>query len=357
MADPTEQSFKVFYSWQTDLPSAVNLKLIRNALNQAANAINSDHDLNLHVVIDEATREVPGSPNIADSIFEKIRQADVFVCDLTKVAECQNEAGETRKYCNPNAALELGYAVRVLGWNRIIIVFNEAYGVIPDDLPFDARGHRTSAYRCKAELDGACKPTAACQAQISSSSGNLRTILMDALKLISRDGPKRPHELESKSAEEIHRGRDIEQLERIFNFIHLKMLDEFIDRLGYCKIGELGLSFFEGFERVVTGSSFHIYDKELLRLVTDFHSKWGGCFRYLSEMDANPGHTEFYFHMPMDIAKSQEQANHCKATGQSAGPLRESLDALLAYVRANYLEIDTRKCGQEAMEYYLKSEK
>ena len=59
----------------------------------------------------------------------------MFVCDLTKVAEVRNEAGETRTHCNSNVAIELGYAVRVLGWNRIIIVFNEAYGVILTTYP------------------------------------------------------------------------------------------------------------------------------------------------------------------------------------------------------------------------------
>jgi hypothetical protein len=357
MPTPTETPFKVFYSWQSDLPSAVNLKLIRNALNQAAGLINTERGLNLHVVIDEATREVPGSPDIADSIFAKIKQADVFVCDLTKVTELRNEAGEIRKYCNSNAALELGYAVRVLGWNRIIIVFNEAYGVVPDDLPFDARGHRTSTFRCVAELNGTGRPTPECQAQISNSTGNLRATLVEALKLISRDNPKRPHELEAKSPQEIRRERDVEQLQGVFNFIHLKMLDHFIDRLGYSRIPEIGLSFFEGLDRVVTSGSFHIYDEVLLRLVTDFHTKWKDCFRYLSEMDAIPNHTEFYFHMPMDIAKSQEQADHCRDTGRSYGPLREALDALLRYVRVNYLEIDPNTCGYEAMKHYSATSK
>jgi hypothetical protein len=59
----------------------------------------------------------------------------------------------------------------------------------------------------------------------------------------------------------------------------------------------------------------------------------------------------------MDIAKSQEQADHCKDTGRSAAPLRKALDALLKYVRESYLEIDPNTCGYEAMKHYLGTSK
>ena len=228
MPAPNEKTFKIFYSWQSELPHLVNLKLIRKALSQAAIAMNSDHAMNLHVVVDEATRDVPGSPDIKDSIFQKIREADALVCDLTKVAEVKNDAGEVRKYCNPNVAIELGYAIRVLGPNRIIQVFNQAYGAVPADLPFDVHGHRCSLYRCNGEFDDQGKPTVACQSAISNETGALRELLVEATTLIVKDNPKRPHELEAKSAEQIRRERDVIQLQNVFRWVNLKMMDRFI---------------------------------------------------------------------------------------------------------------------------------
>ena len=133
MPDAASKPFRVFYSWQSDLPKEGNERLIRAALDAALAELNGDHDLHLNAARDEATRDLPGSPNIAEAIFAKIRQAEVFVCDLSKVAEVTNEAGERRNYCNPNVAIELGYAIRVLGWERIVLVFNTAYGKLPGD--------------------------------------------------------------------------------------------------------------------------------------------------------------------------------------------------------------------------------
>jgi hypothetical protein len=348
-----EKPFKVFYSWQSDLPEAANLKLIRNALSQAANVINADHGLNLHVMIDEATREVPGSPNIADSIFTKIRESDVFVCDLSKVAEMPNEAGAVRKYCNPNAALELGYAVRVLGWNRIIIVFNEGYGVVPDDLPFDARGHRTSTYRCKAELDEKGKPSATCQSQISNSTGILRTTFVDALKLIANDAPKRPQELEVKAPEVIQRERDIEQLKDVFYWINVNMLDRFITGVLNARLRIIGLEFCDFLGARINSAGFHLYDVTLQRLIVDFYQAWKQCGNHANSMDANNDTTELRFRLPMDTFVSREQEKQYNELKDCAIPLRQAFDALLNYVRSNYLKIDLAVCGMQAVERYL----
>lgn len=353
MSTPPETRYKVFYSWQSELPDMVNLKLIRNALNQAANSITAEHDLNLHVVIDEATREVPGSPNIAGSIFTKIKDADVFVCDLTKVAEMNNHMGETRKFCNPNVAIELGYAVRVLGWNRIIIVFNEGCGTVPDDLPFDARGHRTATYLCKAEFDEQSKPGAACKSQISNSTGALRTTFIDALKLIAKENPKRPQETEGKSLEEIRRERDVEQLSKVFYWIHLGVMDCFIDRLvNHCRLTNVGSDFCDALTNVVNSSSFHFKDLELRHQVVGFCEAWNRCLTYAWDMDASNNQQEAYFRLPGDMFVSKEQEDHYQFTQTQAQPLRVALDSLLGYVREHYIEIDPTICGREAVREY-----
>ena len=57
--EPTE--FIVFYSWQSDLPDAINRQAIRSGLRVASNKLESEKPT-MRVVVDEATRGAPGSP-------------------------------------------------------------------------------------------------------------------------------------------------------------------------------------------------------------------------------------------------------------------------------------------------------
>jgi hypothetical protein len=57
------------------------------------------------------------------------------------------DPGAKRPCPNPNVGYELGYAVATLGWDRVILLFNEACGEFPKDLPFDFIQNRASPYR------------------------------------------------------------------------------------------------------------------------------------------------------------------------------------------------------------------
>jgi len=352
MSDADEKKLRVFYSWQSDLPGLVNMKLIRNALNDAAGSINGDLAQNLHVVIDEATRDVPGSPNIAESIFAKIRAADVFVCDLTKTAESDFGAGK-RKFCNPNVAIELGYAIRVLGWNRIVIVFNRAYGAIPDDLPFDARGHRTLDFSCGYDIDEYGKPTEACKLGVSNAKGQLRTSLVTALNLIAQDDPKRPHELELKTSDEVRRERDLEQLKSVFHWINVNMLDRFIERVRSGRLLAIGLDFCGFLETAINSAGFHLYDSKLKSLLLEFQTAWDACGKHANSMEGNRDISELRFVMPGDVARTPEQGQQLRETINSGLPLRSALDALLEYVREEYVEINVTQTGVTAVREFL----
>ena len=65
----------IFYSWQSDLPNATNWGFIQDALEKAARAIRNDDSLEVQPTIDRDTSGVPGSPDIAQTIFSKIDQA------------------------------------------------------------------------------------------------------------------------------------------------------------------------------------------------------------------------------------------------------------------------------------------
>ena len=132
----------IFYSWQSDLHNSTNRGFIEQALEQAAKTIRNDESIKIEPVIDRDTKGIPGSPDIASTIFKKIEQAQIFVCDISLI----NKGSDKRPTPNPNVLIELGYAIKALGSSRIIMVFNTEYGKI-EDLPFDLRLKRVVSYK------------------------------------------------------------------------------------------------------------------------------------------------------------------------------------------------------------------
>jgi hypothetical protein len=128
-------TFRVFFSWQSDIPSA--RVLIEQALDEAVAALSRESP----VTIDRDTRGVPGAPEISSTILEKIDGADSFVADLTII----NAGHGPRAMPNPNVLVELGYAIKSLGLGRVVLVQDTAHGG-PESLPFDVRGKRVATY-------------------------------------------------------------------------------------------------------------------------------------------------------------------------------------------------------------------
>lgn len=131
----------IFYSWQSDLPNSTNRGFIEDCLQRAIKDIRADEELKLDPCIDRDTSGVPGSPDIAATIFDKIKTADIFVGDVSFI----NQGAHGRPTPNPNVLVELGYAAGRLGWDKIICVFNQAIGSV-DNLPFDVRPRRVRAF-------------------------------------------------------------------------------------------------------------------------------------------------------------------------------------------------------------------
>lgn len=123
----------VFFSWQSDLDAKTN----RNVISDCLRDICKKNSL----IFDEATNERCGSPDIASTIEEKIRGADIFVADVTII----NAGTASKTTPNPNVLFELGIAQATLGWDRIILIVNTAYAPI-SDLPFDIKSHRALSY-------------------------------------------------------------------------------------------------------------------------------------------------------------------------------------------------------------------
>lgn len=119
----------LFYSWQMDRSTKVCRDFIRRALDEAAAILALNDDIALK--IDSDTQDVPGTPAITETILGKIRDCDIFLADMTFVAEAGG-----KHIPNPNVMGEYGYALRDKGTRRILLVMNEAYG-LADKLPFD----------------------------------------------------------------------------------------------------------------------------------------------------------------------------------------------------------------------------
>lgn len=142
---------KVFWSWQSDTPGKIGRHFVREALSEAIDILKqpneieepSEREVRESLHLDHDRKGVPGSPDLAPTIFKKIEQALVFIADVTIVHESVvgtslGEEGRPRKSINSNVAIEYGYALGKLGDGAILMVQNRHFGD-RDDLPFDLK--------------------------------------------------------------------------------------------------------------------------------------------------------------------------------------------------------------------------
>lgn len=163
-----------------------------------------------------------------------------------------------------------------------------------------------------------------------------------------------PRKKKSKSKKEIKRARDLVQLKKVIYWLNSDVLDEFIDRLGYSRITLIGVTFLEGFERVVTSHGFHLYDRQLYQRIENLYRAWLDPVQYSGMMDESPNGKEAFFRMPGDIPTSSDQEKASINVGNAAMPLSRALKSFHDHVRNEYLEIDLSKVGRKALADYQK---
>lgn len=140
--------FRVFYSWQSWINGNTNRHFILSAIERAVEKIRRDETIRVEPVVDRDTLGSAGSVDIVATIFEKIENSAIFVCDVTIITP--HDA--IHHSPNPNVMVELGYAAAVLGWERIICVINTAYGTV-EKLPFDLRSRRMLSYHLPVDVE------------------------------------------------------------------------------------------------------------------------------------------------------------------------------------------------------------
>ena len=134
--------FKVFYSWQSDLPKDKTRDFIRGCIDEAIYLANESETI--EASRDEATKGLTGSPDIVNSIYSKIDECDMFIADVSLCFKGDVAKVDKEKHSpNPNVMLELGYAVKTLSWERVICLSNRDFG---SDYPFDINHNRLTSF-------------------------------------------------------------------------------------------------------------------------------------------------------------------------------------------------------------------
>lgn len=144
----SDSQITIFYSWQSDLPGNETRNIIQDGIKDAVRLLRDTVDIEA----DRDTKGEYGSPDIAQTIFSKIDNCDIFIADVSAVCRYETidkEGNKTVKYMpNPNVMLELGYATHVVGWDNVICVLNSDYGT-PKDMPFDIASRRLTPFSLK----------------------------------------------------------------------------------------------------------------------------------------------------------------------------------------------------------------
>ena len=326
--------FRVFYSWQSDLPKKTNLNAIRNAIALACKKLSAASSVTKFVA-DEATRGTSGSPNIPLKILEKIEKADVFIADVTTITP----AGAARPCPNPNVTFELGYAVAVLGWDRVILLFNQSIGTFPADLPFDFVQNRASPYEFL-------------QNSQKTDQEQLNKFLEIAIKAVLDKNPKRPAELKGLSPEKIKHTRDVENMTWLMDAIHLPTLQSHIEEMPHM-ITDKAIWFWESFHGVVGNSLFNVYDPILQEAVDKLYSGWREALNHVDEYNSTPGNIAHVFSSPGDMPLVGARQTAWDEIDAGRHDMEAGLTAILDRLRADYIEIDIHASNAKAWRDYV----
>jgi len=164
------KEYTLFFSWQSD-KNKTN-KVLSEALNKAVNDIKIYHGYTINV--EESTSNTPGSPQIVQTILDKIDSCDIFLADITPVCDYSKQLGNnqsiTKQVPNPNVLMELGYAMSAVGMDYTICAAHQGEWN-SNDLPFDINHNRIF--------------------QFTSSNCDLSNKILEVIEYIQKNGRHR----------------------------------------------------------------------------------------------------------------------------------------------------------------------
>lgn len=319
----------VFFSWQSDLDAKTN----RNVISDCLRDICKKNSL----IFDEATNERCGSPDIASTIEEKIRGADIFVADVTII-----NAGTTSKTTpNPNVLFELGIAQATLGWDRIILIANTAYAPI-SDLPFDIKSHRALGY--------SLSPQDAVGLSNKQKTTRIYEPLKNGVLSILNKNPLKEI-LKGNNPKQIQYNKDYKKLEDLLDYFHFDSIQDFCED-GPKNVDKYMLLFQKHLAQEVKKPSFIFYDKELETLIKDIHSTLNKCIPSSAPYRLNSEHTRLTWEIPFDVFPSKDDEKLFSTAVSACKKLDELIRHLAHIVHEKYPEINLDvKSGLNASDF------
>ena len=131
-----QKEIRLFFSWQSDRTESK--KIIQTELQKVTRRLVAD---GIVLYVDQDARDRIGIEKIETSVLQKICDCDIFIADLTPVAEVnvgkEDSSMRNKLMPNSNVMYEYGFAVGVKGMNRMIAVANLREGELIEQLPFD----------------------------------------------------------------------------------------------------------------------------------------------------------------------------------------------------------------------------
>ncbi len=196
------------------------------------------------------------------------------------------------------------------------------------ELPFDFDRHRISQFSVRTDYNN------------KSDMKLLTQLLVDALKLIVAENPKRPRELENRPEGEIKRERDLRNIRWFMRNMNTSALDAHVERIpDYLDVEAVHIS--DGLSEVVASSEFRLFDTELEAIMRDLQLHLHQTVSYdrfyretASWMRLVFGGTSY------DNETRQEEEKAYEAIATARDLLKEDIRKLVSFVRQNYLEID-----------------
>lgn len=330
--DPTllPKDFCILFCWQDHLDTKLHRFLIRDALNAAIGKVQHELPEGTDSVLrqDSDTLNRAGTVEIANTILQKIQHSTIVVGDVTPVL-CDAEKG--RFYPNPNVMIELGYAAKALGWNRIICLFNKA-SCRTEDLPFDIRHRRITSYHCG-------DPS-----QKKQAAKELESVLYHSIRAVLQEIGRGEFDL-SLSDSALKRQRDLVLLRELMSTINRDALDYYIQRGLSYQLYDDCIYYWLGFDSIVSSSHFRFYDKDLETRVRNFYRVWRETVEYGSDL-FYPGPSPGSF--VLIHAEGNEYRKNVDAMVKAYADLRGVLKAFLDYVHDHYLEININETDEVA---------
>lgn len=320
----------IFYSWQSDLPKDSNSNAIRCCIQEASASIEKENPDN-QILIDEATRGKSGSPDIPSVIFDKIQNCDIYVADISIISSKR----ANKKTPNPNVLIELGFAIKSIGWDRIILLFNKYYGKVPDDLPFDISKHRVTPFSIKNKDD-------------KNGYGQLKSDLIKNFKSIIDNNPTHSFGYETIPPETKKRQNDIETINNYLLGIHIPTIDNFISEMPFHFNSKI-FYFYEDFNSRFDSNYFYLYDRKIKQRFIDFKKYFNNCLSFAQLYDYDnrtDNHVLIQFNDP------QEESNY-KILCNNIDKLKESFESLLTEIRENWVDVNVTKQSDIAYQLYL----